>query len=127
MREISLFWRRNRLEETDISPLLEIVSSIEFLAYIKRTPRDIRILVKINFKSGKNPEDLNSLYFLEVMDIHHTPESSDESYVINLKLSHPLSNFNARTGGTTAVPGCKLDGEGMTYTCLLYTSDAAYE
>ena len=80
MREISLFWKRNRLEETDISPLLEIVSSIEFLAYIKRTPRDIRILVKINFKSGKTPEDLNSLYFLELMDIHHTPESSDESY-----------------------------------------------
>ncbi|MBS84129.1 MAG: hypothetical protein CMA90_03130 [Euryarchaeota archaeon] len=115
MREISLFWRRNRLEETDISPLLDIVSSIEFLAYIKRTPRDIQILVKINFKSGKHPEDLNSLYFLELMDIHHTPESSDESYVINLKLSHPLSNFNARTGGTTAAPGCKLDSEGMTY------------
>ena len=123
MREISLFWRRNRLEETDISPLLDIVSSIEFLAYIKRTPRDIRILVKINFKSGKTPEDLNSLYFLELMDIHHTPESSDESYVINLKLSHPLSNFNARTGGTTAAPGCKLDSEGMTYIIHEETCD----
>ena len=51
MREISLFWRRNRLEETDISPLLDIVSSIEFLAYIKRTPRDIRILVKNQFQT----------------------------------------------------------------------------
>ena len=115
MREISLFWRRTRLEETDISPLLDIVSSLEFLAYIKRTPRDIRILVKTNFKPGKTPEDLNSLYFLDLMDVHHTPESNDESYVINLKLSHPLSNFNARTGGTTAAPGCRLDGEGMTY------------
>tara|TARA_B100000700_G_scaffold331580_1_gene465765 strand:+ start:6945 stop:7778 length:834 start_codon:yes stop_codon:yes gene_type:complete len=115
MREITLFWRRSRLLETDVAPLLDIVTYLEFLAYIKRTPKDIRMLVKANFKSGKNPEDLNSLYFLDVMDIHHTPESSDESYVINLKLSHPLSNFNARTGGTTAAPGCRLDGEGMTY------------
>ena len=116
MREITLFWKRARLEETDIAPLLKIVTSLEFLAYIKRTPRDIRMLMKANFKPGKGPKDLNSLYFLEVVDVHHTPESSDESYVLNLKLSHPLSNFNARTGGTTAAPGCRLDGEGMTYT-----------
>ena len=55
------------------------------------------------------------MYFLELIDIHHTPESSDESYVINIKITHPLSNLNARTGGTTAVPGCRLDGEGLTY------------
>ena len=110
MREITLFWRRPRLLETDVAPLLDIVSYLEFLAYIKRTPKDIRMLVKANFKPGMDPEDLNSLYFLEVLDIHHAPESSDESYVLNLKLSHPLSNFNARTGGTTAAPGCRLDG-----------------
>jgi len=115
MREITLFWRRPRLLETDVAPLLDIVSYLEFLAYIKRTPKDIRMLVRANFKPGMDPEDLNSLYFLEVLDIHHAPESSDESYVLNLKLSHPLSNFNARTGGTTAAPGCRLDGEGLTY------------
>ena len=35
--------------------------------------------------------------------------------MINVKITHPLSNLNARTGGTTAVPGCRLDGEGLTY------------
>ena len=115
MREITLFWRRDRLLDTDIAPLLDIVSRAEFLAYIKRTPKDIRMLLKTNFHPRKGPEDLNSLYFLELIDIHHEPENSDESYVLNLRLSHPLSNFNARTGGTTAVPGCRLDGEGMTY------------
>ncbi|MFL2982315.1 MAG: helix-turn-helix domain-containing protein [Candidatus Poseidoniaceae archaeon] len=73
------------------------------------------MLVKATFKSGKSPEDLNSMYFLELIDIHHSPESPDESYVLNLKISHPLSNFNARTGGTSAAPGCRLDGEGLTY------------
>ena len=115
MREITLFWSKPRIMETDVAPILEIVNQLEFLAYIKRTPRDIRILLKASFKPGKKPEDLNSLYFLELIDIHHTPESSDESYVINLKITHPLSNLNARTGGTTAVPGCRLDGEGLTY------------
>ena len=115
MREITLFWRMPRIMETDVAPLLEIVSQMEFLAYLKRTPRDIRILIKATFKSGKSPEDLNSIYFLDLIDIHHSPESPDESYVLNLKISHPLSNFNARTGGTTAAPGCRLDSEGLTY------------
>ena len=115
MREITLFWKRARLIETDIAPFLDIVTSAVFLAYIKRTPRDIRMLMKTNFKPGKSPEDLNSLYFLELLDIHHSPEDGDESYVLNVRLNHPLSNFNARTGGTTAVPGCRLDGEGLTY------------
>lgn len=115
MREITLFWGRARIMETDVAPLLEIVKHLEFLAYIKRTPKDIRILLKATFKPGKKPEDLNSLYFIELIDIHHYPEDRDDSYIINLKLSHPLSNLNARTGGTTAVPGCRLDGEGLTY------------
>lgn len=115
MREITLFWRKARIMETDVAPVLEIASNLEFLAYIKRTPRDIRILLKATFKPGKSPEDFNSIYFLELIDVHHSPESPDESYVINLKISHPLSNFNARTGGTTAVPGCRLDNEGLTY------------
>jgi hypothetical protein len=115
MREITLFWKRVRLIETDIAPLLDIVNSAVFLAYIKRTPKDIRMLMKTNFKPGKNPEDLNSLYFFELLDIHHSPEDGDDSYVLNVRLNHPLSNFNARTGGTTAAPGCRLDGEGLTY------------
>ena len=115
MREISFFWKRARLASIDIAPILDIISSAEFLAYIKRTPRDIRILLKTNFKPGKGPEDLNSLYFLELLDVHHTPELEDDSYVLNVRISHPLSNFNARTGGTTASPGCRLDGEGLTY------------
>ena len=54
MREITLFWSKPRIMETDIAPILEIVNQLEFLAYIKRTPRDIRILLKASFKPGKN-------------------------------------------------------------------------
>lgn len=115
MREITLFWKRSRLKDTDLQPLLDIVSSAVFLSYIKRTPRDVRMLLKTTFKPGKVPEDLNSLYFLELLDIHHSPDDSGDSYVLNLRLSHPISNFNARTGGTSAAPGCCLNSEGLTY------------
>ena len=115
MREITLFWKRSRLIDTDIQPLLDIVDSAVFLAYIKRTPRDVRMLMKTTFKPGKGPEDLNSIYFLELLDIHHSPDDTDDSYVVNVRLSHPISNFNARTGGTSAAPGCCLDAEGLTY------------
>jgi hypothetical protein len=101
--------------DTDIKPLLDIVSSAVFLAYIKRTPRDVRMLMQTTFKPGKGPEDLNSIYFLELLDIHHAPDEADDSYVVNVRLSHPISNFNARTGGTSAAPGCCLNAEGLTY------------
>ncbi len=115
MREITLFWKRARLAETDISHVLDIINNCVFLAYIKRTPRDIQILMKANFKAGKGPEDLNSLFFLELLNVKHSPENDDEDYILKVRISHPLSNFNARTGGTTAAPGCKLDAEGLTY------------
>lgn len=115
MREITLFWKRSRLLDTEVSPLLDIASNIIFLSYLKRTPKDVRMMLKIKFKKGKTPEDLNTVNFLELIDVHHTPESESESYMVNVRISHPLSNFNARTGGTSAAPGCKLDGEGLTY------------
>jgi hypothetical protein len=115
MREISLFWRRHRLIETDVGPMLDICRSAEFLAYIKRTPRDIRMLLKTKFQQGKGPEDLNSLFYLDLIEIHHEPEGDDDNWILNVKISHPLTNFNARTGGTVAMPGSRIDGEGMTY------------
>jgi hypothetical protein len=71
--------------------------------------------MQTTFKPGKGPEDLNSIYFLELLDIHHAPDEADDSYVVNVRLSHPISNFNARTGGTSAAPGCCLNAEGLTY------------
>ena len=107
MREITFFWSTKQIANTDVAPMLEIVERAEFLAYIKRTPNDVRMLMKTNFKPGKKPLDLNSLYFLELIDIFSTPEHENDSYILNVRLSHPLSNFNDRTGGTTTIPGSR--------------------
>lgn len=115
MREITFFWSTKQIANTDVAPMLEIVERAEFLAYIKRTPNDVRMLMKTNFKPGKKPLDLNSLYFLELIDIFSTPEHENDGYILNVRLSHPLSNFNVRTGGTTTIPGSRLSKEGITY------------
>ena len=116
MREVTFFWKKERLLNIDVGPVYEIVKQIVFLSYVKRVPKDIRCLFKIDFLEGKTPEMLNELYYLEVLEILHEPVDDSSSYVILMRLDHSLSNLNARTGGSTTVAGSKLDGEGMTYT-----------
>lgn len=116
MREVTFFWRRSRLLNVDVGPLYDIVKEIVFLSYVKRVPKDIRGVFKVSFLNGKIPEHLNQLYFLEVLEILHPPQNESEPYLLLMRLDHPLSNMNARTGGSSAAPGCRLDGEGMTYT-----------
>ena len=115
MREITFFWSTKQIMNTDVAPMLEIVERAEFLAYIKRTPNDVCMLMKTHFKPGKKPHDLNSLYFFELIDIFSSPDGENGSYILNVRLTHPLTNFNARTGGTTTVPGSRLSKEGVTY------------
>ena len=115
MREVTLFWRHSRVKQTAIAPMLDIVKRAEFLSYMRRTPRDVRIVLKIKFQPGKSPEDLNSLFFLELIETLHKPDDETDDWLLNVRLSHPLSNLNARTGATTAVSGSRLDGEGITY------------
>ena len=52
MREVSFFWRSDRLESIGIGPVLKIADRIEFLSYIKRVPKDIRCLFKFHLKKG---------------------------------------------------------------------------
>ncbi len=115
MREVTLFWKRSRVQNLDISGLLDIFSRIEFISYVKRVPKDIRIILKANFCDGKSPNDIVKLHFLELLEVILEPKDSSDSYIILVKLNHSVSNLNARTNGTSAVPGCRLDGEGLTY------------
>ena len=40
MREVTFFWRVDRLEAIGIGPVLDVAQRIEFLSYIKRVPKD---------------------------------------------------------------------------------------
>lgn len=115
MREVTLFWKRARLRELDIAEVLDIFKHLEFLSYVKRVPKDVRIIVKADFVEGKTIDDIDDLYFLELIEVILEPIGNNNSYILLVKLNHSLSNINARTNGTSAIPGCRLDGEGLTY------------
>ena len=115
MREVTLFWKRARLRELDIAEILEIFKHLEFLSYVKRVPKDVRIIVKANFVEGKTVDDIKNLYFLDLLEVILEPIGPNDSFILLVRLNHSLSNINARTNGTSAIPGCRLDGEGLTY------------
>jgi len=116
MREVTFFWKKERLLNIDIGPMYDIVKQIAFLSYVKRVPKDIRCVFKVNFLKGKTPEMLNELYYLEVLEILHEPSDDTDPYLLLMRLDHPLPNMNARTGGSTTMAGSRLDGQGITYT-----------
>tara|TARA_B100001250_G_scaffold284284_1_gene246360 strand:- start:57 stop:974 length:918 start_codon:yes stop_codon:yes gene_type:complete len=115
MREVTLFWKRARLRSLDIAEILEIFKHLEFLSYVKRVPKDVRIIVKAHFCEGKTISDIDDLHFLDLLEIIMDPKEPNDSFILLVRLNHSLSNLNARTNGTSAAPGCRLDGEGLTY------------
>lgn len=115
MREVTLFWRRARLKSLDISEILEIFKHLEFLSYVKRVPKDVRIIVKAHFCEGKTISNVDDLHFLDLLDVIMEPKEPTDPFILLVRLNHSLSNLNARTNGTSAAPGCRLDGEGLTY------------
>ena len=115
MREVTFFWRADRLNAVGIDSVLGIAQRIEFLSYIKRVPKDIRCLFKVHLLQGKTVEDLDTIDSLDVLEVVQTSENPDEGCLVICRVVHPLPILNARTNGTYAVAGSKLNEEGLTY------------
>ena len=115
MREVAFFWKYDRLDAIGINSVLNIAERIEFLSYIKRVPKDIRCLFKIHLREDKNLDDLEKIESLEVLEVVQESENPEEGHLVICRVIHPLPILNARTNGTYAVAGSKLDQEGLTY------------
>lgn len=115
MREVTFFWRADRLGAIGIDSVLDIARRIEFLSYIKRVPKDIRCLFKIHLREGKTLDDLNTIDSLDVLEVVQESENPEEGSLVICRVIHPLPSLNARTNGTYGVAGSKLDEEGATY------------
>ena len=115
MREVTFFWKSDRLEAIGITSVLNVARRIEFLSYIKRVPKDIRCLFKFHLHENKTLEDLDGLESLKVLEVVQKSENPDEGHLIICKVIHPLPSLNARTNGTYTVAGSKLDEQGLTY------------
>ena len=99
-----------------IDSVLDIAQRIEFLSYIKRVPKDIRCLFKVHLRQGRTIEDLDTIDSLDVLEVVQTSENPDEGCLVICRVVHPLPILNARTNGTYAVAGSKLNEEGLTYS-----------
>ena len=115
MREVTFFWRADRLGAIGIDSVLDIARRIEFLSYIKRVPKDIRCLFKIHLREGKTIDELNTIDSLDVLEVVQESENPEEGSLVICRVIHPLPSLNARTNGTYGVAGSKLDEEGATY------------
>ena len=58
MREVTLFWKRSRIKQLDIGELTDIFKQAEFISYVKRIPKDIRVILKVNFCEGSRQKTL---------------------------------------------------------------------
>ena len=115
MRQVKLSWGRPALERTDLAPLLDIVEEITFLSYLRRTPKNVVIFAEAKFLNGQEPEELNNLYYIELLEVVQEPSKVDGHYLLKLKLDHPVSNMNSRTGGTSTIAGSKISQNGLIY------------
>ena len=115
MREVAFFWKYDRLDAIGINSVSKIAKRIEFLSYIKRVPKDIRCLFKIHLHENMTLDDLERIESLDVLEVVQTSENPEEGNLVICRVIHPLPILNARTNGTYAVAGSKLDEEGLTY------------
>lgn len=111
-----MFWSRARLVNSDIARMCEICSYAEFLGYIERRVKSVRIILRTIFNEGFGIDDLNELPFIQCEEIMLEPIGDEKEWILLVQLSHKLTRLNARTGHTHTLPGSRLDIEGIHYT-----------
>ena len=61
MREVQLKWSPETVARSEIKLITDVASMYEVVAHLEVTKVGVRQLVKINFKYGKGPEELNDI------------------------------------------------------------------
>ena len=115
MREVTLFWKRDRLRQNSIGPIVDILQPAVFLGYVDQNPKVVRIMLRIECLPGMEPHDLNELDDLEVEKTMSEPTPLDDSWIIIMRVQHPLTLLSARVGKAAIRPGSRLDAEGLHY------------
>jgi len=75
----------------------------------------VRIMLRIEFLPGMEPQDLNELDDVEVEETLSEPTPLDDSWMIIMRVQHPLTLLSARVGKATIRPGSRIDNEGLHY------------
>lgn len=116
MREVTLFWKRERLVKDRVAFVTDIFEKIVFIGYLERTPKNVVTIMRGICKEGCTPLNLNEHKDYEVEEILSEPNNLDPAWMFVLNIKHPLTLLAAKVGKLTAKPGSCLNQEGLHYT-----------
>lgn len=118
MREVQLKWNPETVARSEIKMITDVASMYEVVAHLEVTKVGVRQLVKIHFKEGKGPSELNEIDFLKVegpMNPHPLPNRGDEGYIVVWN-NHPLSVAAINFDSLHVIPPYVIGEEGVQIT-----------
>ena len=118
MREGQLKWSPETVARSEIKLITDVASMYEVVAHLEVTKVGVRQLVKINFKDGKGPEELNDIGFLKVegpMSPHPLPDVGKEGYIVVWN-NHPLSVAAINFDSLHVIPPYVIGESGVQIT-----------
>jgi hypothetical protein len=118
MREVQLKWSPETVARSEIKLITDVASMYEVVAHLEVTKVGVRQLVKINFKDGKGPEELNDIGFLKVegpMSPHPLPDVGKEGYIVVWN-NHPLSVAAINFDSLHVIPPYVIGESGVQIT-----------
>lgn len=115
MREITLFWKRDRLALNRVNIVTDIFEEIMFLGYLERTSTVVLALVRGFCKPGKTPYGMEESDDYEIIEILSEPSDVDLAWMFVINIKHPLTLLSAKIGKLTVKPGSCLNDEGLFY------------
>ncbi len=118
MREVQLKWNPETVARSEIKLITDVASMYEVVAHLEVTKVGVRQLVKINFKDGKGPKELDAIGFLKVegaMNPHPLPEIGEEGYIVVWN-NHPLSVAAINFDSLHVIPPYVIGENGVQIT-----------
>jgi hypothetical protein len=113
-----LKWSPETVARSEIKLITDVASMYEVVAHLEVTKVGVRQLVKINFKDGKGPEELNDIGFLKVegpMSPHPLPDVGKEGYIVVWN-NHPLSVAAINFDSLHVIPPYVIGESGVQIT-----------
>ncbi len=109
MRRVSLRWNISSLRGSkDVSRILEIVDSVEVLGHLAVREDGVVQLAEIRLREGKELEEISSIEWLEVIEIH---EEDDGAIVVSLLCTHPFAKSAIELSNIHVQPPYGIDSE----------------
>nr|AIF18501.1 putative DNA binding protein [uncultured marine group II/III euryarchaeote KM3_83_B05] len=115
MREITLFWKRERLALNQVNIVTEVFEKCVFLGYLERTSTVVLAFMRGICKPDKTPFDMNKSDDYEVTEILSEPSQNDSAWMFVINIKHPLTLLSAKIGKLTVKPGSCVNDEGLSY------------